>query len=376
MVVGVLTTSYPRHADDYAGSFVGDRVRALLAEGHAVEVFAAADTRATTRSVEGALTITRIGLDPQGGEPLFYGDGGPEALERGGARAWWQALRFSTDLATAVRARLPHLDALEAHWLVPCVAVAATVAPQKPLRAFSHSGDVALLERLPAGDALARTLAARIAGADLLFVTDDLRRRFAALVGRAIGRVQHLAAPADLFPPITPASRQAARAALGLAGPTVIAVGRLVPIKGFHRLIDACAEAAAIGGQGLPLTAIIVGDGPERGALAAAARVAGVRLTLPGWVPRSNLAHWLHAADAYAQPSLALPSARREGLPVATLEALAVGLPVIASDEPGLRELDVDKNRLLLIETKNRRAFGDALIGTLSRNCVGVVTAV
>jgi glycosyltransferase involved in cell wall biosynthesis len=164
---------------------------------------------------------------------------------------------------------------------------------------------------------------------------------------------------------------------LGLAGPTVIAVGRLVPIKGFHRLIDACAEAApAVGGRDQSLTAIIVGDGPERGALAAAAHAAGVRLALPGWVPRSTLARWLHAADVYTQPSLVMRSGRREGLPVAALEALAVGLPVIASDEPGLRELDVDKNRLLLIETKNRRAFGDALIGTLSRNCVGVVTAV
>ncbi|HEY2901646.1 MAG TPA: glycosyltransferase family 4 protein, partial [Polyangia bacterium] len=336
MVVGVLTTSYPRHADDYAGSFVGDRVRALLAEGHAVEVFAAGEDAETTHCTDGLLTVTRIGTGQPGGARLFYGDGGPETLERGGARVWWQALRFCTDLATVVRARLPALDVLEAHWLIPCAAVAAAVAPQKPLRAFAHSGDVALLERLPAGDALARTIAARAAKADFVFVTDDLRARFAALAGRMIGRVQHLVPPVDLFPPVTETSRQAARAALGLAGPTVIAVGRLVPIKGFHRLIDACAEAApAVGGRDQSLTAIIVGDGPERGALAAAARAAGVRLALPGWVPRSTLARWLHAADVYTQPSLVMRSGRREGLPVAALEALAVGLPVTASDEPG-----------------------------------------
>jgi glycosyltransferase involved in cell wall biosynthesis len=48
---------------------------------------------------------------------------------------------------------------------------------------------------------------------------------------------------------------------------------------------------------------------------------------------------WLAAADLYVQPSRVLPSGRTEGLPMATLEALAVGLPVIASRSGGLAEL-------------------------------------
>jgi len=144
VVVGVLTTSYPRHPDDYAGSFVGDRVRALLAQGHTVQVFAAGPDGATTHERAGHLTVTRIGAS------LFYGagEGAPERLERGGPATWIAALHFWAALAAALRAHTDRLESLETHWLLPCAAVAMQVAPEIALRAFAHSGDVALLERL------------------------------------------------------------------------------------------------------------------------------------------------------------------------------------------------------------------------------------
>ncbi|HVR61163.1 MAG TPA: hypothetical protein VMU50_04650, partial [Polyangia bacterium] len=127
MVIGVLTTSYPRHADDHAGSFVGDRVRALLDAGHAVDVIAAGPDGATTRARADRLTITRIGGGAVGS--LFDGEGAPERLERGGARAWLAALGFWNAQAAALRARAAALDAVEAHWLLPSAAVAIQAAP-------------------------------------------------------------------------------------------------------------------------------------------------------------------------------------------------------------------------------------------------------
>ena len=356
----------------------------MLAGGDRVEVFAAGDGPATTHQREGRLTITRIGggARPAGGDRLFYsdGDGAPETLERGGAAIWWQALGFWSALGAAVRARIEHLDALEAHWLVPCAAVAMLVAPHKSLRAYAHSGDVALLERLPAGDAVARFLARAASRADLIFVTAALRARFAARAGvaaAAAGRVAQLQPPVDLFPAITEGSRCAARRELGIVGPTVIAVGRLVPIKGFEHLIRACAEIPRVGDSAAgPLNLIIVGDGPERARLQAAAGGAGVRLTLPGWVPRAQVSRWLHAADVYAQPSRSLASGRSEGMPVATLEALAVGLPVVATEQAGLRELTNRHPSVHLVAPDDHAALAEALAGDLSRFCVGSVTAV
>ena len=61
MRIGLLTTSFPRHAGDYAGSFVGDRVRRLLADGHTVDVLAAGDRapRAAGEMEHEGLSITR-----------------------------------------------------------------------------------------------------------------------------------------------------------------------------------------------------------------------------------------------------------------------------------------------------------------------------
>jgi glycosyltransferase involved in cell wall biosynthesis len=204
-----------------------------------------------------------------------------------------------------------------------------------PHRGYAHSGDVALLERLPFGRALAGQLAA--AGADLVFVSRDLRARFAALLGRAgdraasVGQVEQLVPRADLFPAVSAAQRAAARAHLGVSGPTVVAVGRLIPIKGFDLLVDAVGDRARL---------IVIGAGPEAVALRARARRRSVSLTLPGVLPRAELATWLAAADLYVQPSRALSSGRTEGVPLATLEALAVGVPVIAARTGGLAELD------------------------------------
>jgi glycosyltransferase involved in cell wall biosynthesis len=116
----------------------------------------------------------------------------------------------------------------------------------------------------------------------------------------------------------------------------VLSVGRLVPIKGFDLLVRACAARA--GDRG-PLALVILGDGPERGRLQHLAARMGVDLRLPGFVSRAQVTTWLRAADVYAQPSRALPNGRTEGTPVATLEALAAAIPVVATASGGLAEL-------------------------------------
>ena len=332
MTIGVLTTSYPRHDGDYAGCFVADRVQRLLAAGHTVDVLGAGDAAAAIGAParDGKLSVTRVAAEPA----LFYGSGAPEALERGGVAAWLAAARFSTALAAAARARCAAWDEIEAHWLVPCALAAQAAAPAHATRAYVHSGDVALLERLPLGRAIARRLArGRL---DFRFVSDELRARFASLAGAdpAISVVEPLA------PPAAPAwaRRQLAdptlRRQLGLRYPTVLAVGRLVPIKGHDRLLRAIARLAPARASAGVVDVVILGDGPERERLAQLAAELGVSLRLPGFVARADVARWLRAADVYVQPSIRLGNGRTEGAPLATAEARAVGLPVIVDNDP------------------------------------------
>lgn len=335
MHIGLLTTSYPRHPGDYAGSFVADRAQQLLSAGHSVEVLAAGDGDLVVDGrrpgsdgdpvVDGRITVTRI----PGGSRLFYGAGAPEALEQGGA-AWLSAVRFSTALAAAARKRAAHWDGVESHWLIPCALAASASAARLPRRAYAHSGDVALLERIPFGRALARRLARD--GTDLRFVSGELHDRFARLCGAPTGTVEPLALPASLFPRRTGTDPDLRRR-LGLSAPAVLAVGRLVPIKGHDLLLRACARASAGAADLEKPEIVILGDGPERERLLRLAAARGVTLRLPGFVPRAQVADWLHAADLYVQPSIRLPNGRGEGAPIATREALAIGIPVVSTGD-------------------------------------------
>lgn len=124
-----------------------------------------------------------------------------------------------------------------------------------------------------------------------------------------------------------PADAAAARARLGLpAGVAVIGTsGRLVPVKNQAALIDALAllRSNSIGGLGSHL--VIVGDGPERQALAARAQAAGLTDAVHLVGHRDDLPALLPAFDVFCLPSL------NEGLPRAVLEAQAAGLPVVAT---------------------------------------------
>lgn len=108
--------------------------------------------------------------------------------------------------------------------------------------------------------------------------------------------------------------------------PTLLFVGRLIPKKGVHILIDALAGLRPKAQPDL----VIVGDGPERNRLRAMAKQLGVEASVrfTGFVAPSDLSQWYVAADAFA-----LPSAETWGVVVA--EALAAGTPVIVSDEVG-----------------------------------------
>lgn len=121
-------------------------------------------------------------------------------------------------------------------------------------------------------------------------------------------------------------------------GRVVLAVGRLVPQKGFELLI----EAAAILERDAPLDRLlIVGGGPLRDDLASLAGRRGMehRVELVGPVDPGAVRELMERADLFAMPSVVAPDGDRDALPVVVLEALAMGLPVVASDEVGLPEV-------------------------------------
>jgi colanic acid/amylovoran biosynthesis glycosyltransferase len=121
-------------------------------------------------------------------------------------------------------------------------------------------------------------------------------------------------------------------------GRTVIAIGRLVEKKGFEHLIDAAAELQARA----PLERVwVVGAGPLHTSLLerVASRGLGDVVELLGPRDPDEVRELLERADVLAMPCVVAADGDRDSMPVVVKEALAMEIPVVASDEVGLPEL-------------------------------------
>jgi glycosyltransferase involved in cell wall biosynthesis len=145
------------------------------------------------------------------------------------------------------------------------------------------------------------------------------------------------------------------RGLLGLNAeiPVILAVGRLVEEKGFDILIDAVAELQRAGGP--PVHLALVGDGPLRGALETRARERGVSEAVTFLGVQRNIPELLAGGDVVAFSSI------NEGLPMALLEAMAAGRPIVATDLAGFREALESDRDALLVPVRQARPLAAAL---------------
>jgi glycosyltransferase involved in cell wall biosynthesis len=351
MRVGVVTTSYSRAPGDPAGSFVAGHVDWLVRAGHAVEVLCAAPAASDAephRSWQPGVRVVPVAAPPG----LFYQGGAPEVLAARGPAAAADAARFSAALLHAVWRHARGWDAAFAHWLAPCGAALALAAPPGlRLVAIAHSGDVHLLRRLGLATPLACALLGR--RARLACVSEHVRERLLAGVrpawlARAL-RARSVVTPMGVdvarwqAAARVAAAARAARVAQGEPGDRIVLfLGRLVPIKGVDVLLEAAARLPPAGGPvRVPVRVIVAGDGPLRAELEARARALSDRcaVELVGEVRGEARDALVASADVLVLPSLPVAGGRSEGAPVTALEAMAAGVPVVASRTGGLAEL-------------------------------------
>ncbi|MCG3173737.1 MAG: putative teichuronic acid biosynthesis glycosyltransferase TuaC [Myxococcota bacterium] len=319
----VLASSYPSVRRPFAGSFVAEWNGELRRAGARVTVVSPEPPAPDSQAHDLHFSCAGSHGGPHRLAPLQgLVDGLPwlgarmAAGAELAARMMWRALDIQ-----------PAPDVIQAHWCIPAGLAGAALAMRwnRPLVVTLHSADVHALETLPMGARLACWIADRAA---LVTATSaHVAERFRRLTrGRFDGRmaVTPMGVHADARCSPGPAPDEPLR---------VLFVGRLVRQKGVHVLLEALA------GVGVPVSAVITGEGPERAALERAAARRGLESRFTGPVSPAARDDLFRRSSVTVAPSLVLSNGRTEGLPRVIVESMARGCPVIGADCGGVREV-------------------------------------
>lgn len=140
----------------------------------------------------------------------------------------------------------------------------------------------------------------------------------------------------------------------------LVTVARLVEKKGLHLAVEAMADPRIVT-SGWRFR--IIGDGPERARLEEAA--AGLphpdRVEFVGALGNADVLERLRAADVFVLPCIDDSSGDRDGIPVALMEAMAAGVPVVSGDLPAIRELIDDGRTGRLVGDPDSARVADAV---------------
>jgi glycosyltransferase involved in cell wall biosynthesis len=138
-----------------------------------------------------------------------------------------------------------------------------------------------------------------------------------------------------------------------LPAPVIASIGRMSPEKGHADLVEALGLVAR---RGRAVSAVLAGEGPERSRLAARVRELGLEQSvhLPGHVAQPE--RLLEETDLAVLPS------HTEGLPNAALEALIMGVPVLATRVGGTPEVIADGETGRLVPPRSPEALADAIV--------------
>jgi glycosyltransferase involved in cell wall biosynthesis len=183
-------------------------------------------------------------------------------------------------------------------------------------------------------------------------IARDLVERYHIDAARTV--VVHNGIDAWAFRPARPPA--AVRAELGIADGcrVIVMAGRMTAQKGWDVLLEAAARLAAARGD---LAWVLVGDGPLRAALTR--RAADLDLAVRFTGARSDMADVLGAADVVVLAS------RSEGLPFTLLEAMALGMPVVATRVGGVPEVVEDGRSGRLVPRDDPAALAGAVAGVV-----------
>lgn len=333
MRILMLSSTLPRFPGDMQANFVGEQAAAWLDARPEDEIIILAPHDAGIARVEreGRVEIRRFGYSwPAGTQKLAYPAILPNIRRNPLLALQVPGFVFSQYRAAKQLCRTRGIDLVYAHWVVPqgLVACALKRALKIPFVLQTHSSDLTVLSKL---GSLGRRLARNLLNAcDVFFCVNSNQLTYAnSLLGAA--EREEFASKAHCLPmgveAFAPPKSQYGKTA------EVATIARLSRKKGLDHLINA---AEALAQSNCMPEIMIAGDGEDRSDLEAMVHKSNVTFT--GFLAGPKKADFLANAQRFAFPAKAAGD-DVEGLPVALLEALLRGKPVLASRDTNIELL-------------------------------------
>lgn len=350
----VLASTYPRWANDHEPGFVHELCK-RMADRFQITVLCPHAPGATRHEVLDGVNIIRYRYALSRWETLVNDGGIVTNLQQ---KPWklllvpgfvlmqaWQAWRLC---------QKQKIDAVHAHWLIPQGLIAALLG--KPFLVTSHGADLYALRSKP----LLMLKRWVLHKAQVATVVSNAMRDIAAELGADLSKVAVVPMGVDMTNRFVPPEvEQRSRSAL-------LFVGRLVEKKGLRYLLEALPMVLR---ERPDVTLTIAGFGPDEQSLKTQAHKLGLQhaVHFQGAVAQKDLPALYQHAALFVAPFVKAHSGDQEGLPVALMEAVACGCPIVAGDVAGIGDLLGELKTQICVDVRDTKLLTEKICTELAQ---------
>lgn len=356
MKILLLAHGFPRHAGDLAGAFLLALARGQQALGHTVLAVVPHDAGLPIDDVVDGVRVQRYRYASDADETLAYrGTMADQVM-----RTWSGRLRLAGFVRAARQAATRAIaefapDVVHVHWWFPGgLSMWPRLVNRVPYVMTSHGTDLFLVDRVPAARYLAGPIFRN--AAQTTVISSPLVSRVERL---GVDRRSITVIPM----PVDAAVAAQLEGAFNAHRPpdTLLFVGRLVERKGAAYVIRAIAELSEAGRH---VRLVIVGDGPERVALTALAGslAVGDRVEFTGALSPAEVRDRYRAGGVFVMPAVTDWKGEQEGFGMVLVEAMAFGLPVVATRSGGIPDIVRDGENGVLVPERDVGALARGIL--------------
>ena len=359
MKILLVAHGFPRHSEDLAGAFLLALARGQQSLGHTMLAVVPHDDGLPMDDVIDGVRVQRYRYASDAEETLAYrGTMADQVL-----RNWSGRVRLAGFLRAARRAASRAIadfepDVVHVHWWFPGgFSVWPRLRGRVPYVITSHGTDLFLVDRVPSARFIAGPIFRNAAQTTVISTP-------------LVARAERLGVPrADITVVPMPVDRAVATEleepfTLRAGADRLLFVGRLIERKGCAYAIRAVAELAEAGRD---VRLVVVGDGPEREALTALAQslAVGDRVEFTGALSPAGVRDCYRAGGVFVMPAVTDWKGEQEGFGMVLVEAMAFGLPVVATRSGGIPDIVRDDENGVLVPERD--------VGALTRGIARVL---